>query len=203
MRINWKKEIFTIPNLLSLIRLILIPVYVVIYLNEHYLLAGVIIAVSCMTDAVDGFVARHFNMISHVGKLLDPLADKLTQFALILCLTIRYPAMLIVLVLLVVKEIIQAICLLLVVRKGKALKGALIMGKICTAFLFTSLVAMVVFPNLDEVILCQSASCSFNLIQLFAIVDSILLVAALVQYLFAFFGKHSKVIDLKDDFPEE
>ena len=150
---DWKKDLFTIPNLLSLFRLVLIPVYMVIYLNakDHtdYFIAAGILAVSCLTDAIDGKIARHFNMISHVGKLLDPLADKLTQFALILCLTIRYPVMLTVLTLLVVKELTQAICLLLVVRKGKALKGALIMGKICTAFLFTSLVAMVVFPNLD------------------------------------------------------
>ena len=192
MRIDWKKELLTIPNLLSLIRLIMIPVYVVIYLNGEYQLAGCIIAASCRTDAADGFIARHFNMISHVGKLLDPIADKLTQFALILCITVTYPAMLLVLVLLVIKELIQGICFLLVMRKGKALKGALIMGKICTAFLFTTLVAMVVYPYFSE-----------NVVDVIVLVDCIMLVAALVQYLFAFFGKHAKVIDIKDDFPAE
>ena len=192
MRIDWKKELLTIPNLLSLIRLIMIPVYVVIYLNGQYQLAGCIIAASCLTDAADGFIARHFNMISHVGKLLDPIADKLTQFALILCITVTYPAMLLVLVLLVIKELIQGICLLLVMRKGKALKGALIMGKICTAFLFTTLVAMVVYPYFSK-----------NVVDAIVLVDCIMLVAALVQYLFAFFGKHAKVIDIKDDFPAE
>ena len=192
MRIDWKKELLTIPNLLSLIRLIMIPVYVVIYLNGQYQLAGCIIAASCLTDAADGFIARHFNMISHVGKLLDPIADKLTQFALILCITVTYPAVLLVLVLLVIKELIQGICFLLVMRKGKALKGALIMGKICTAFLFTTLVAMVVYPYFSE-----------NVVDVIVLVDCIMLVAALVQYLFAFFGKHAKVIDIKDDFPAE
>ena len=84
---NLKKEIFTIPNLLSLFRLVLIPVYVVIYLNarapEDYFLAGGILAVSCLTDLVDGKIARHFNMISTVGKVLDPVADKSTQFTLL------------------------------------------------------------------------------------------------------------------------
>ena len=90
---DWKKEVFTIPNLLSLFRLALIPIYVVIYLNaeaawEYFLAAG-ILAVSCLTDMIDGKIARHFNMISTVGKILDPIADKATQFTLTLCLSIK------------------------------------------------------------------------------------------------------------------
>ena len=81
---NWKKEIFTIPNILSLLRLLLIPLYVTIYLNatsaEHYYLSAGILAVSCLTDLIDGKIARHFNMISNVGKILDPIADKPHSF---------------------------------------------------------------------------------------------------------------------------
>ena len=84
---DWKKELLTIPNLLSLFRLVLIPVYVVIYLNakttEDYYLAAGILAVSCLTDLIDGKIARHFNMISNVGKILDPFADKVTQFTMV------------------------------------------------------------------------------------------------------------------------
>ena len=94
---NLKKEILTIPNLLSMFRLILIPVYISIYLNARnssdYFLSAAILAVSCLTDLIDGKIARHFNMITNVGKLLDPLADKLTQFALILCLSSRHPVL--------------------------------------------------------------------------------------------------------------
>ena len=72
---NWKKQVFTIPNILSLFRLILIPVYIHIYLNAQsladYHLAAAILAVSCLTDMIDGKIARHFNMISTVGKILD------------------------------------------------------------------------------------------------------------------------------------
>ena len=80
---KWKKEIFTIPNLLSLFRILLIPVYVNLYLEAkedyQYLLAGSVLALSCLTDLADGIIARNFHMISNVGKVLDPLADKLTQ----------------------------------------------------------------------------------------------------------------------------
>ena len=106
---NLKKEILTIPNLLSMFRLILIPVYISIYLNARnssdYFLSAAILAVSCLTDLIDGKIARHFNMITNVGKLLDPLADKLTQFALILCLSSRHPVLRYLVCLFFVKEV--------------------------------------------------------------------------------------------------
>ena len=100
---DWKKELLTIPNLLSLFRLALIPVYVAIYQRatspDAYFLAAAILAVSCLTDLIDGKIARSFNMISNLGKLLDPFADKLTQFSVTLCLCLKYPVLLPVLIL--------------------------------------------------------------------------------------------------------
>ena len=87
---NWKKEVFTIPNLMSLGRLVMIPIYLSIYLQAdsamQYYAAGGILALSCLTDAFDGKIARKYNMVSTLGKILDPLADKLTQFTLTLSL---------------------------------------------------------------------------------------------------------------------
>ena len=150
---NWKKDLFTIPNMLSLFRLVLIPVYVVIYLNAEdnadYFVAGSILAVSCLTDLIDGKIARHFNMISTTGKILDPLADKATQFTLIVCLTIKYPILLVLVCLFVLKEGFQLIAGFLTLRKGQMLTGALLSGKICTTILFLSLIILVLVPNLD------------------------------------------------------
>ena len=111
---DWKKDICSIPNLLSLLRLILIPVYITIYLNaresaDYYLAAG-ILAVSCLTDMIDGKIARRFNMISTAGKILDPLADKLTQFSLILCLASAYPILWYLVALFFVKELFLSLC---------------------------------------------------------------------------------------------
>ena len=135
---NWKKEIFTIPNILSLFRLVLIPVYIVIYLNatelSDYFLAAGILAVSCLTDLFDGKIARHFNMISTLGKILDPLADKATQLSLIVCLTVKHPILWALVGLFVVKEGFQLIAGGLWLRKGRMLKGALMSGKICTTW---------------------------------------------------------------------
>ena len=151
---NWKKDLFTIPNMLSLFRLVLIPVYVVIYLNAtafaDYAIAAGILAVSCLTDLIDGKIARHFNMISTVGKFLDPLADKLTQFTLLVCLSISHPVIWNLAAIMLIKESFQLIAGIIQFRKGKMLTGALITGKICTTVLFVSLIVLVLMPNLKQ-----------------------------------------------------
>lgn len=188
---DWKKEIFTIPNLLSLFRLVLIPIYVTIYLRatelyEHILAAG-ILAVSCLTDMVDGQIARKFNMISTVGKILDPIADKFTQLALTICLSIRYPVLRGVLVLFLAKEFFQLIAALINLRRGKMLPGAILIGKICTTVLFISLTVMVLVPDIPS-----------GFVNTIAIVDSLFLLAAFIGYILAFFGKHAKVEDVPE-----
>lgn len=172
---DWKKEIFTIPNLLSLFRLLLIPVYVTIYLNAKsnmdYFLAAGILAVSCLTDMIDGKIARHFNMISTVGKVLDPLADKLTQFTLILCLAVRHNILWYLVGLFFVKESFQLIIGGINLKKGRMLKTSLISGKISTTVLFVSLVLLVLLPTLSE-----------NVINWVAIADGIFLLVAFLDY---------------------
>jgi len=70
-------RIVTIPNILSLLRLLLIPVFLVLLVFGHFGWALLLIAVSAITDFVDGYVARHFNQVSRLGQLLDPAVDRL------------------------------------------------------------------------------------------------------------------------------
>ena len=187
---NWKKDILNIPNLLSLFRLVLIPVYVHIYLNasapREYWLAGFILAFSCLTDMVDGKIARKFNMITPLGKLLDPIADKFTQLVLTICLSLRYPGMRTVLILFLAKEFFQFFAALIQYRRGKALDGALMAGKICTTVLFTSFTALVFIPNMNPVI-----------VEFISFLDCLCLLIAFIQYIFAFCGKHAQVHDIE------
>jgi len=188
---DWKKDILTIPNVLSLFRLLLIPVYVIIYLNarndsDYYVAAG-ILAVSCLTDMIDGKIARHFNMISTLGKILDPLADKATQFALILCLAMKYPVLWNLVVVFVVKESYQLIAGGINLKKGKMLKGALLSGKICTTVLFLSLILMVMLPNLSP-----------STINIIAIIDAVFMVISLVEYLITYYKRDNKFQSLND-----
>ena len=186
---NWKKEILTIPNILSLFRLVLIPVYVMIYMNakedsDYYIAAG-ILAVSCLTDLIDGKVARHFNMISTVGKILDPLADKATQFTLIICLALKYAVLWYIVVLFVVKESFQLIAGSINLRRGRMLKGALLSGKVCTTVLFMSLIAMVMIPNLSE-----------KTVNYIAVTDAVFMLVAFGNYLFTYFNREHKFQNL-------
>ena len=81
-----KKE--NIPNMLTIIRFILIPFIFISVVNKHFLIALIIFTISSITDILDGFIARKFNYITDIGKLIDPLADKLTQMSLLLSLAI-------------------------------------------------------------------------------------------------------------------
>lgn len=175
---NLKREWLTIPNILSLFRLMLIPVYVVLYLSarnytDHFL-AATILAVSCLTDLIDGKIARHFNMTSTVGKILDPLADKATQFTLILCLAFRYSVLMYLIIVFFIKECFQLIAGIINWRKGIILKKALLSGKICTTILFISLIVMVLIPydRLPE-----------RTVAIITVVDLVFLAVAFLDYL--------------------
>lgn len=193
---DWKKDLFTIPNMLSLFRLLLIPVYIIIYLNADedidYYVAGGILAVSCLTDMIDGKIARHFNMISTIGKILDPFADKMTQFALIICLVIEYPVLVPLMILFIIKELFQLVAGLLTMRKGQMLTGALITGKISTAVLFISLIVLVMFPNMGSMY-----------INIITLVDGGLLLASFIHYAITYFTHSDMIQDLESGKKEE
>jgi len=181
---NWKKDLFTIPNILSLFRLFLIPVYVIIYLRAkrplEYFLAAAILAVSCLTDLIDGKIARHFDMVTAIGKILDPLADKCTQFSLIICLTARYSFLWYLVALFVLKEGFQLVAGGLNLRKGKMLKGALLSGKICTTILFVSLILLVMIPTIP-----------LKTVYIITIADACFMLFAFCDYIISYFARES------------
>ncbi len=193
---EWKKDLFTIPNFLSLFRLVLIPVYIVIYLKadsaEDYYISAGILAVSCLTDLIDGKIARHFNMVSNTGRILDPLADKLTQFALMVCLMIRYPLLWILAALFVIKELFQLIAGFIILRKGKILSGALLAGKISTTVLFISLILMVMIPTLSSTV-----------VYIIAAIDGVFLLISFIGYIGVYVTHSSMIQELAPEHPED
>ena len=187
---NRRNEIWTIPNVLSMFRLLIIPVYLYIYLNADsvtdYVLAATVLALSCLTDMIDGHIARKFNMMSTVGQVLDPVADKATQFCLLICFAAEYPVLWSLLALFVIKEGFQLIAGLLAYRKGKMLRGALLSGKICTTVLFVSMIAMVFFHNhIDG-----------NIVKIVTCIDGIFMLIALIHYGITYFKSTSMIRDI-------
>lgn len=138
MRSLFQGRIFTIPNLLSSIRILLIPVFLWFYLAKDDITATVIlVALSALTDMLDGFIARHFNCISDLGKALDPVADKLTQISMLFCLLFRFPRMIVLIVVLCVKEIFVGSTQLLVMHRTEEVLGADWHGKTTTILLYS------------------------------------------------------------------
>lgn len=144
-----QQDILTLPNLLTCVRLALIPLFVCLYvIKENYLATALILLASGLTDIADGFIARRFHMVSDLGKMLDPMADKLTQLAMLACLVNRFPLMLGAVVLLVVKESVTGVFSLIVVKRTKVVKSAVWHGKLNTVLLYLMMVVHLVWYNI-------------------------------------------------------
>lgn len=162
------RDITKLPNLLTLVRIALIPLFVYVFLWEDgmiqadidmmektngYLLAAIIVVVSGLTDAADGYIARKFNMITDLGKALDPFADKLTQAAVVVCLVIRYNEIwwlvAALFTFIVVKEITLLIMALLFLKKGQDLGGAKWFGKVSTIVFYVLVIVLIGAPSVN------------------------------------------------------
>ena len=104
-----KKDFLTIPNLLSLLRILLIAPFVCFFISGNYVAAAVMLIISGLSDACDGYIARTFNQVTSVGKLLDPIADKLTLFAIMVCITLFSPVLTPFMIILIIKDLFMLI----------------------------------------------------------------------------------------------
>lgn len=177
------KDILTIPNILSIFRIVLIVPFVYFFLKENYVLAAAALIISGLTDACDGFVARTFNQVTELGKMLDPIADKLTLIAIMVCITIFTPIVLPVMIILILKDVVMIIGGSRLMKTGINPPAAKWYGKAGT-FVFYVSVCLIVFlkaafnyenPVLSVTLL--SITCAimiFSLIKYFMIYKSLL-----------------------------
>ena len=146
-------KIITIPNILSFFRLCLIPLIVWLYCAErNYAGAGLVLIISGLTDVADGFIARKFHLISDLGKVLDPVADKLTQAAMLVCLLLRFPLIIVPLILLLIKEIFMSVTGLMVIRKTGTVYGAKWHGKAATCLLYAMMILHVFWSEIPPAV---------------------------------------------------
>ena len=153
MEEKYKHKIITIPNVLSFFRLLLIPVIVWLYIvKKDPIWTMAVLALSGVTDIVDGIIARKCHMVSNFGKAFDPVADKLTQFAMLFCLVSRFKWMLLPLCVMVIKEVTAGILGLLVIRKTGKVDGAVWHGKATTVSLYSMMIIHLIWYNIPGVI---------------------------------------------------
>ena len=153
-----REQLFTIPNFMSLFRLVLVPFIIWVYYRGAYDAAAGLVLLSAATDILDGIIARKFNMVSDLGKMLDPLCDKLTHAALLICLLMRYRFIWLVFGLLAVKEITMLILGGITVKRCGEVHSAKWYGKLCTVILESSTIALMLFPDVPGWVV-QGAAC--------------------------------------------
>ena len=151
-----EKDLFdgwnTVPNWLCFLRIALIPVFSVLFIKEYYIAAFITMIVCALTDLVDGKIARKFNQVSNLGKILDPVADKLSQMAIIVILIIKFWSMegitKYLFFLFIAKELIMIIGGVVLLAKGMRPSAAEMWGKVATTVFYVSMILIIAIgPN--------------------------------------------------------
>ncbi len=161
-----KSNLLTVPNAISLFRLCLIPAILWLYLKKQRYAAAGVLTLSAFSDVLDGRIARRYHLVSDWGKILDPLADKLTQMAMLVCLMGRYPWMAWLFGLFCVKELLQAMFGYLALRKTGRVSSARWYGKASTVTLYAVVVVLVLSPSLPEAYAIALAGVSGGMLML-------------------------------------
>jgi len=173
-----------IPNILTIIRFLLIPIIIILILSGNYLLGLVVFTISSITDVLDGIIARKFNFTSDFGKLMDPLADKLTQISVLTTLVIKDIIPLWILLVIVIKEFVLISGASFLYGKDVVVYSKWF-GKLATVLLYLAIVSSLLLSQFEAQIIAANTlpkfilNIDFNLFCL-AIITTIF---ALVMYI--------------------
>ncbi len=179
---NWN----TIPNWLSFFRIAMIPVFSVLFIKEMYIPAFVVMIVAALTDLFDGKIARKYNMVSNLGKILDPVADKLSQMAIVIILICKFwnDSIKYVLFLFIAKELIMIIAGLLLLSKGLRPGAAEIWGKIATTVFYIFMIAIIAIGGPESALAGVSAFSAIILPQV--VINIMIIIAAIMTFVSLF-----------------
>lgn len=142
-----------IPNLLSIFRILLVPVFVLLFMSDidhAYVWAMAVFILAGLTDIVDGHIARKRNQITMLGRVLDPLADKMMVFSALICLTIKGTLPMWLSVLFLAKELIQLLGSLLLFRRIRDVPASNVVGKAGTFLFYVAIAVLVLFPQISS-----------------------------------------------------
>lgn len=170
---NW-----TIPNLLSLLRILVIAPFAYFFMHDELLWAVLFLAFSGLSDMFDGMIARKFNQITELGKMLDPLADKLTQGTIAICLAVKHPVLIPILLIFVLKELGMLIGGCVLLQKKKRPCAAQWYGKVATVMFYISAVTIVVMEGVFHFDSPMATTISYILL----VITAAFMIYAMVRY---------------------
>lgn len=173
----------TIPNWFSFIRIGAIPFFIVLFLKGHILTAVIIMGLAALTDLFDGKIARKFNQVSNLGKILDPIADKLSQMAIVIVLIVTYwdNAIKYLFMFFIAKELIMIIGGAILLSMGMRPTAAEIWGKVATNVFYIGMIFILAFGK-------NGALCEITGFTLPDVVTWILVAIAAVSTLISLLG---------------
>ena len=141
------RDLVTVPNLITYVRFLLVPPFIYFFLNGNYIAAGIMIGLSGLSDCFDGFFARKFNQVTSLGKILDPIADKVTLISVAVCMVIYMPSILPIMLVLVFKEFLMLLGGFILMLNKMSPPPANIFGKIAT-LVFYVVICLIIFVNI-------------------------------------------------------
>ena len=174
------RDLLTVPNLITFVRFLLVPPFVWFFLNENYIMAGLMVGLSGLSDCFDGFFARKLNQVTSFGKILDPIADKVTLIAVAVCMVIYLPAILPIMLVLVAKEFLMLLGGFILLLRKMAPPPANIFGKVAT-LVFYFVICLII---LTKIVTGQE---NMTLVYFGLILTAVVMIIALVQYSVVFF----------------
>lgn len=158
----------TLPNIITIFRIFLIPVYLLIFFSDvenKVFILGMIFMVAGISDILDGYIARKYDLISKLGSALDPFADKMMSFTVLVTFTIIGFIPILILIPILLKEIIMITGgLILYIKHGKAVIPSNRYGKIATFSLYVAILSIVININDTLSIFLLIITVFFNLV---------------------------------------
>ena len=181
---NWK----TVPNLLSALRIIMVPIFIVLFYKEHLGWAVFVLFLSGLSDSLDGKIARRFNQISDLGKILDPLADKLTQISIAVMLFIFFRSSSVtemvwfswIFIVFLAKEALMVIISVIMLCLGLRPGAAEIYGKVAT-FVFYGVMLLIIGFGPEIVAFSEHFTLPTLLMQILVVISALLTIIAFFQ----------------------
>lgn len=149
--VKLKNQNLTVPNALSALRILIVPFFAWMFLTGHVIIAAILLVLSGLTDCFDGLIARKFNQITELGKMLDPFADKLTQGVVALCLAVKFSTIRPLLVIFIVKELGMLCCAFALLKKKKRPCAAQWYGKVATVMFYISVGIIVILDGVFKI----------------------------------------------------
>ncbi len=179
------KKNCNIPNLLSAVRILVISPLVYYFLQDNYIASAGILIISGISDMLDGYFARNFNQITKLGAMLDPVADKLTLAAVVLCIGIKFTVVMPLVFILIFKELAMLVAGVILLHRHKTPPAAKWYGKLATVvfyFSVTIIVGLKAIWGIENTVLTVS----------FMSITAILMLFALTKYFILFLDELKK-----------